>query len=146
MPATETTSGTIYNQNGQYPEAVVILKKALAKDPKDSKAQFQIAFAYSKLDSVALAYQHFMKAKELDPKKANDVADNIASNYARHYKVAQNAFARDDFASAATRCFSLRKPAIWRAFHSSVTPWKRSPAVGSLVKPMTSTGVDGPAT
>jgi tetratricopeptide (TPR) repeat protein len=101
VAGTETTSGTIYNQNGQYPEAVVILKKAIAKDPKDSKAHFQIAFAYSKLDSVALAYEHFMKAKELDPKKANDVADNIASNYARHYKVAQNAFVRDDFASAA---------------------------------------------
>ena len=102
IAGTETTSGTIYNQNGQYPEAVVILKKAIAKDPKDSKAHFQIGFAYSKLDSVALAYEHFMKAKELDPKKANDVADNIASNYARHYKVAQNAFVRDDFANAAT--------------------------------------------
>ena len=32
VAGTETTSGTIYNQNGQYPEAVVILKKAIAKD------------------------------------------------------------------------------------------------------------------
>jgi len=102
IAGTETTSGTIYNQNGQYPEAVVILKKAIAKDPKDAKAHFQIGFAYSKLDSVGLAYEHFMIAKELDPKRANDVADNIASNYARHYKIAQNAFTRPDFAGAAT--------------------------------------------
>jgi tetratricopeptide (TPR) repeat protein len=98
---TETTSGTIYNQNGQYPEAVAILKKAIAKDPKDAKAHFQIGFAYSKLDSVALAYQHFMKAKELDPKKTNDIADNIAHNYAQHYKLAQVAFTQEDFAKAA---------------------------------------------
>lgn len=99
---TDTTSGTIYNQNGQYQEAVTILKKALASNPKDAKAHFQIGFAYSNLDSVALAYAHLMKAKELDPKKAGEVADNIAHNYAKHYKLAQVAFGGSDIKRAAT--------------------------------------------
>ncbi|HXV14786.1 MAG TPA: tetratricopeptide repeat protein [Candidatus Krumholzibacteria bacterium] len=96
----ETTSGIIYNRNGQFEEARVILLKALAKDPKDAEAHFQIGYSYSNLDSVALAYRHFVKARELDPKKSKDVANNIASNYAKHYKLGQNAFGRTDFAAA----------------------------------------------
>ena len=98
----ETTSGIIYNRNGQFEKARVILLKALAKDPKDAEAHFQIGFSYSKLDSVGLAYEHFVKARELEPKRANDVADNIQSNYARHYKAGQVAFSGNDFAKAAT--------------------------------------------
>lgn len=97
----ETTSGIIYNRNGQFEEARVILLKALAKDPNDWEAHFQIGYSYSKLDSVELAYAHFMRVKELEPKKAKDATDNIASNYARHYKDAQVAFSREDLPAAA---------------------------------------------
>jgi len=91
---TETTSGTIYNQNGQYAKAVEILKVAVQKDPKDAKAHYQIGFAYSNLDSVGLAYVHFVKAAELEPKMTRDAANNIQSNYAKHYKLGQTHFAR----------------------------------------------------
>lgn len=99
---TETTSGKIYNQNGQYSEAVTVLKVAIQKDPNDWDAHFQIGVAYSNLDSVGLAYTHFAKAKELNAKKASKDADNnIQSNYARHYKLGQGAFGRQDYPVAA---------------------------------------------
>lgn len=97
----ETTSGIIYIQNKQYEEARTILLKAIAKDPKDDDAYFYLGIAYSELDSVAAAYGHFMKAKELEPKKARDVATNIQSNYARHYQQGQNAFKQTDVTRAA---------------------------------------------
>ncbi len=97
----ETTSGIIYIQNKQYEQARAILLKAIAKDPKDADAQFYIGLAYSEMDSVAQAYSHFMKAKELEPKKARDIANNIASNYARHYTLAQNAFKQTNVTEAA---------------------------------------------
>jgi Tfp pilus assembly protein PilF len=97
----ETTSGIIYIQNKQYEEARVILLKAIAKDPKDGEAQFYLGFAYSALDSVGLAYRHYMKAKELEPKKARDIATNIQSNYAKHYTAGQNAFKQANLTEAA---------------------------------------------
>jgi tetratricopeptide (TPR) repeat protein len=97
----ETTSGIIYIQNKQYEEARTILLKAIAKDPKDDDGHFYLAIAYSELDSVALAYSHFMKAKELEPKKARDAANNIAHNYAKHYQLGQSAFKQTDVTKAA---------------------------------------------
>jgi Tfp pilus assembly protein PilF len=97
----ETTSGIIYIQNKQYEEARKILLKAIAKNPKDADGQFYLAVAYSELDSVGLAYDHFMKAKELEPKKARDAANNIAHNYAKHYQFGQNAFKQTDVTRAA---------------------------------------------
>ena len=99
----ETTSGIIYIQNKQYDQARTILLKAVAKDPKDGEAHFYLGLAYSELDSVAAAYNHFTKAKELEPKKARDIANNIQSNYARHYKAGQDAFKQQDVQRAATQ-------------------------------------------
>ena len=99
----ETTSGIIYIQNKQYEEARKILLKAIAKDPKDGDAQFYVGIAYSELDSVAQAYQHFTIAKGLQPKKAYDIANNIQSNYARHYQLGQNAFKQTNVSEAANQ-------------------------------------------
>ena len=99
----ETTSGIIYIQNKQYDQARTILLKAIAKDPKDGEAHFYLGLAYSELDSVAAAYNHFTKAKELEPKKARDIANNIQSNYARHYKAGQDAFKQQDVQRAAAQ-------------------------------------------
>jgi tetratricopeptide (TPR) repeat protein len=107
-----TRSGTVYNQNGQWKEAVREFKLALQEDPKDAKAHFQMGVSYSNLDqsgvqledsvaTVALAYEHFMKAKELDAKTTRDCDNNIQSNYARHYKLGQTAFNGQNFAGAA---------------------------------------------
>ena len=81
----------------------MILLKAVTKDPKDADGQFYLGIAYSELDSVGQAYSHFMKAKELEPKKARDVANNIQSNYARHYQAAQNAFKQTNVTEAANQ-------------------------------------------
>lgn len=107
-----TRSGTVYVQNEQYPEAVRELKLAITEDPKDVKAHFMIAVAYSKLDekgtqlmdsvaTVGLAHTHFTKAKELDPKKARDCDTNIQANYARHYNAGQVAFKQKNITQAA---------------------------------------------
>lgn len=98
----DTTSMILRNQEGNYDLALSLGRKALAANPNDAEAHFQMGFAYSKLDSVALAYQHFIKAKELDPKKEKLVADNIQSNFAKHYKLGQNAGTRGDYQTAAT--------------------------------------------
>ncbi len=96
-----TTSAILRNQEGNYDLAISLCKEALAANPNDAEAHFQLGFAYSHLDSVALAYQHFMKSKELDPKKERDATDNIQSNFAKHYKLGQNAFNRVDYKTAA---------------------------------------------
>jgi Tfp pilus assembly protein PilF len=96
-----TRSGTVYVQNKQYNDAVRELRLAIQEDPEDAKAHFMIGVAYSYLDSVALAYEHFMKAKELDPKKAQDCDDNIQSNYAKHYQQGQKFFQQQNVAGAA---------------------------------------------
>ena len=97
-----TTSAKLRNQEGNYDLALKLCREALAANPNDAEAHFQMGFAYSQLDSVALAYEHFIKARELDPKKANDASDNIQHNYAKHYKLGQSAFNRQDYAAAAT--------------------------------------------
>jgi Tfp pilus assembly protein PilF len=107
-----TRSGTVYVQNGQFHDAVRELKLAIEEDAKDSKAHFMIGVAYSSLDekgeqlidsvaAVGLAYDHFMKAKELDPKKTRDCDNNIQTNYARHYNTGQKSFQQQNMAGAA---------------------------------------------
>jgi Flp pilus assembly protein TadD len=97
-----TTSAILRNQEGNYDLAIQLCKEALQANPNDAEAHFQLGFAYSHLDSVELAYQHFMKSAELDPKKQRDAGDNIQSNFAKHYKLGQNAFNRADYRTATT--------------------------------------------
>jgi tetratricopeptide (TPR) repeat protein len=95
-----TTSAKLRNQEGNYDMAIKLAKEGLAANPNDAEAYFQMGFAYSKLDSVGLAYDCFTKAAQLDPKKATDARDNIQSNFAKHYKLGQSAFNRQDYKSA----------------------------------------------
>jgi len=96
-----TTSAKLRNQEGNYELAIDLSRQALAENPNDAEAYFQLGVSYSHLDSVALAYDSFMKAMELDPKKKKDADNNIQHNFAKHYKLGQSAFKRDDFQSAA---------------------------------------------
>ena len=96
-----TTSAKLRNQEGNYELAIKLAQEAVEKNPKDAEAHFQLGVSYSYLDSVGLAYQHFMKAKELDPEKTADVDNNIQSNFAKHYKLGQSSFNRDDLKTAA---------------------------------------------
>lgn len=133
-----TRSGTVYVQNEQFPEAVRELKLAIAEDPKDEKAHFMIAVAYSSLDekgtalfdsteTVGLAYTHFTKAKELDPKKARDCDGLIQANYARHYNAGQVAFKQNNVTQAA-REFELAtkaNPKQASAFYNLAVSYSR---------------------
>ena len=96
-----TTSAKLRNQEGNYDLAIKLAQEALASNPNDAEAHFQLGVSYSYLDSVALAYDHFMKAKKLDPERAKDVDNNIQHNFAKHYKLGQSAFNRQDLKTAA---------------------------------------------
>ena len=95
-----TTSAKLRNQEGNYELAIDLAKKALADNPNDAEAYFQLGVSYSHIDSVALAYENFQKAKDLDPKKVRDVDNNIQHNFAKHYKLGQSAFNRKDYTTA----------------------------------------------
>ncbi|MEJ2720085.1 MAG: tetratricopeptide repeat protein [bacterium] len=97
----ETTSAILHNQSGRYDLAIEKANEALAKNPNDAESHFQLGISYSFLDSVGLAYEHFMKAAELDPKRAQDVENNIQSNFAKHYNRALNLLKDDDLLGAA---------------------------------------------
>jgi tetratricopeptide (TPR) repeat protein len=122
-----TTSAKLRNQEGNYDLAISLAREALAANPADAEAHFQLGYSYSKLDSVSLAYEHFMKAAELDPKKKVDAEDNIQSNFAKHYKLGQSAFNRAaagddvmDFKAAADefRMATLSNPTQPNAFYN----------------------------
>ncbi|MFQ5511519.1 MAG: tetratricopeptide repeat protein [Candidatus Krumholzibacteriia bacterium] len=83
----ETTSAIIHNSVGRFDLAIQTATEALAKNPQDAEAHFQLGISYSNLDSTGLAYQHFMKAAELDPNqiRKKNVENNIQSNFAKHY-------------------------------------------------------------
>jgi len=96
-----TTSAKLRNQEGNYELAIDLAKQGIAENPKDAEAYFQLGISYSNLDSVSLAYDNFVKATELDPKKKKDAENNIQHNFAKHYKLGQSAFKREDYETAA---------------------------------------------
>ena len=50
-----TTSAKLRNQEGNYELAIKLAEEAIAKNPKDAEAHFQLGVSYSYLDSVALS-------------------------------------------------------------------------------------------
>jgi tetratricopeptide (TPR) repeat protein len=96
-----TTSAKLRNQEGNYEMAIDLAKQALADNPDDAEAYFQLGISYSHLDSVSLAYDCFVRAYELDPKKQKDAENNIQHNFAKHYKLGQSAYKRDDYQTGA---------------------------------------------
>lgn len=96
-----TTSAKLRNQEGNYEMAIDLAKQAIADNPQDAEAYFQLGISYSHLDSVSLAYDYFVKSMELDPKKKDDALNNIQHNFAKHYKLGQSAYKRPDYQTAA---------------------------------------------
>jgi tetratricopeptide (TPR) repeat protein len=96
-----TTSAKLRNQEGNYDLAIDLSKQALAQNPNDAEAYFQLGVSYSHLDSVRMAYENFQKAIELDPRKEQMANDNIRHNYAKHYNLGQKAFLRSEFTVSA---------------------------------------------
>ena len=97
----ETTSAILHNQSGRYDLAIKTANEALATNPNDAEAEFQLGLAYSYLDSVGLAYKHFMRAAQIDPARDKDAQNNIQSNFAKHYNKALNHEKDSDHVAAA---------------------------------------------
>ena len=82
----ETTSAMLHNEHGNYPEAIKKAKEAIAKNPNDAEAHFQLGVSYSMTKKMGEAYEEFRTAARLDPdNKKEDVENNIRSNWARHF-------------------------------------------------------------
>jgi len=99
--AVETTSAILHNQSGRYDLAIKTANEALAINPNDAEAEFQLGLAYSYLDSVDLAYTHFKRSAQIDPAREKDAQNNIQSNFAKHYNKALNSLKDDDQLAAA---------------------------------------------
>jgi tetratricopeptide (TPR) repeat protein len=102
----ETTSAMLHNQTGNYEDAIAQAKAGLAKNPNDAEAYFQLGVSYSYTGEMRQAFDNFMKAAELDPKKQSIVEDNIRSNWARHFNSGIAEFQSDNLEGAAKE-FSL---------------------------------------
>ncbi|MFH1756103.1 MAG: hypothetical protein ABIA59_10430 [Candidatus Latescibacterota bacterium] len=97
-----TTSAILRNQEGNYTLAIEQANLAIAQNPNDPEAFFQLGVSYSNLDSVSLAFSNFMKSVSLDPtEKRKELADNnIKHNYSKHYNTGQAAFQDKDLPAA----------------------------------------------
>lgn len=96
-----TTSAKLRNQEGNYDLAIDLANQALAQNPNDAEAYFQLGVSYSHLDSVDSAYKNFQKSIELDPRKEQMANDNIRHNYAKHFNLGQKAFTRSEITISA---------------------------------------------
>ena len=82
----ETTSAMLHNEHGQFELAIEQAQAALAKNPNDAEAHFQLGVAYSNTKKMKEAYDEFTIAAQLDPKgKLENADNNIRSNWARHF-------------------------------------------------------------
>lgn len=72
--------GEILRKLERYSNAVNIYKALIEKNPEDSRAYYEIASSYYKLNDLDKALENFLKTRELDPEHYN-VNDNIVDIY-----------------------------------------------------------------
>ncbi|MBN2070717.1 MAG: tetratricopeptide repeat protein [Candidatus Krumholzibacteriota bacterium] len=97
----ETTSAMLHNQTKNFDKAIEMATLAIEKKPDDAEAYFQLGVSYSYTGKMKMAYDSFMKAAELDPKKEEVVSQNIASNWASHYNRGLNELQAENYEGAA---------------------------------------------
>ncbi|MCK4349836.1 MAG: tetratricopeptide repeat protein [Candidatus Krumholzibacteria bacterium] len=97
----ETTSAMLHNEHGQHDMAIEQAKAALANNPNDAEAHFQLGVAYSHTKMMREAYDEFTRAAQLDPKgKLENAENNIRSNWARHFNNGVAEYQSENFAGA----------------------------------------------
>jgi tetratricopeptide (TPR) repeat protein len=97
----ETTSAMLHNEHGQYELAIEQATAALAKNPNDAEAHFQLGVSYSNTKRMREAYEAFMTAAQLDPKgKLENAENNIRSNWARHFNSGVAEYQGENFMGA----------------------------------------------
>jgi len=97
----ETTSAVLHNEHGNYPKAIEMANAALAKNPNDPDAHFQLGVSYSYTGDMRGAYREFTTAARLDPSKAADAEIDIKSNWAKHFNSGLSEFQAENQAGAA---------------------------------------------
>ncbi len=97
----ETMSAILHNDQGSYDKAIEQAKLAIAKNPNDADAHFELGRAYSFTGDMAGAYKEFMMSAQLDPKKVADAETGIKSNWAKHFNAGISEFQTDNLAGAA---------------------------------------------
>lgn len=97
----ETTSAVLHNEHGNYPKAIEMANAALAKNPNDAEAHFQLGVSYSYTGDMKGAYREFTIAGKLDPAKRADAETDIKSNWAKHFNSGLSEFQAENQAGAA---------------------------------------------
>jgi tetratricopeptide (TPR) repeat protein len=99
-----TTGAKLRYEEGNHELAIQLAKKGIAQNPNDASAYFVLGLSYSSLDSVALAYESFLKAVELGPDDEDtklNAENNIRHNFAKHYNRGQHAYNTGAYREAA---------------------------------------------
>lgn len=97
----ETTSAMLHNQHKNFEKAIEMAELALEKNPQDAEAHFQLGISYSYTGKMREAYEEFMTAARLDPKKTNDAETNIKSNWAKHFNNGVSDYQAENLVGAA---------------------------------------------
>jgi tetratricopeptide (TPR) repeat protein len=97
----ETTSAVLHNEHGNYAKAIEMANAALAKNPNDAEAHFQLGVSYSYTGDMKGAYREFTLAGQLDPAKRADAETDIKSNWAKHFNSGLSEFQAENQAGAA---------------------------------------------
>jgi protein O-GlcNAc transferase len=97
----ETTSAMLHNQHKNYEKAIEMATLALEKNPNDAEAHFQLGISYSYTGMMKGAYEEFMTAARLDPKKREDAENNIKHNWAQHFNNGVSEFQLENYDGAA---------------------------------------------
>jgi tetratricopeptide (TPR) repeat protein len=97
----ETMSAILHNDQGTYDKAIEQAKLAIANNPNDADAHFELGRSYSFTGDMAGAYREFMEAARIDPKRVNDAETGIKSNWAKHFNAGISEFQAENLAGAA---------------------------------------------
>jgi tetratricopeptide (TPR) repeat protein len=97
----ETMSAILHNDQGTYDKAIEQAKLAIAKNPNDADAHFELGRAYSFTGDMSGAYDEFRTAARIDPRKTESAETGIKSNWAKHFNAGISEFQMDNLAGAA---------------------------------------------
>jgi tetratricopeptide (TPR) repeat protein len=98
----ELSSGIIYLRQEDYEKAAEMLQKAVELDPENWEGHFQLAIAYTELHRYRDAHPEFQRAKELNPKKANDIDQRHYAYWYDHFMPGVTALKGSEYEDAAT--------------------------------------------
>lgn len=97
----ETTAAKLHNHHGVYDKAIEQATLAIEKNPNNAEARFQLGISYSFIGNMRGAYDEYMAAIRLEPKRENDIEVNIRHNWAKHFNNGVAEYQGDNLEGAA---------------------------------------------